>query len=257
MARPVLIYDDRQDPRFTKALDGFFTLTKRHLDTGDYVWSGPLGRVGVEDKCFTDLVQSRNNGRLDDELRRLSEGYAFPILYVRGDVEWRGYGAPWTESGVNNLLLGRQMHGVYTYWTRASSPIDQARHLYELWEYTQKHGAGKEGVRRERKLAYAGPLGAREEVIYGILGMIGGFRNRRGVAKQIASTTTLQEFVNWSVTDFRLAGFSRDMAQKSANFLAQMEASIGSIRHPTEQTEDEDPTVGSGGDHAHRRLPAR
>lgn len=257
MERPVLLVDDRQDERFTEGLRGWFTVSVKHLGTGDLVWSSPLGRVGVEDKCFNDLVQSRNNGRLDDELRRLTAEYAVPILFVRGPVEWRGFGAPWTESSVNNLLFGRQLHGAYVYWTRASSYIDQAHALHDLWEYTQTHKVGKEGVRRERKLAYDGPLGAREEVIYGILGMIGGLRDRRTVAKQIASTTTLSEFVNWSVSDFRFAGFSRDMAQKSANFLHQMEASLGSTRRDPEPTEDDGTAVGSGGNHANRGLPAR
>lgn len=257
MEKPVLLVDDRQDERFTEGLRGWFTVSVKHLDTGDLVWSSPLGRVGVEDKCFNDLVQSRNNGRLDDELRRLTAAYAVPILFVRGPVEWRGYGSPWTDSSVSNLMFGRQLHGVYSYWTQARAYIDQARALYELWDYTQKHKVGKEGVRRERKLDYAGPLGAREETIYGILGMIGGLRNRRAVAKQIASTTTVSEFVNWSVSDFRFAGFSRDMAQKSAKFLQDMEASIGSTRRDPTQAEDEGAAMGSGGNHANRGLPAR
>lgn len=213
---PVLAVDDRQHDAFTQALRSYFEVKTKHLPAGDLVWSCPLGSVGVEDKVFTDFTASMRNGRLNDELRRLTEMYAVPILFVRGPVvqnrfDHSAFG--WSEEMVSKALLGRQLHGVYTWRTVADSYVDQAASLFHLWDYTQRLERGFEGVRREKKLVWHGPLGSRAEVLYGILGGVGGVRNRRGAAIALAHHS-LCELTSWGPTEWVAAGYTKHMAQK-------------------------------------------
>jgi hypothetical protein len=221
---PALLVDQRQDPKFTKALTEFFSVTERTLKTGDLVWTSPLGTVGIEDKCVADLAASQSNKRLDDELRRLVDSYAVPILFVRG-YSMRGsiYRAARDEASIANTLLGRQFHGVYTF--QVAAPYDEAAEgLWRLHEYLAlPRRAGIEGVRRERKFAFSGPLGPREETIYGILGMTSGVRNRRSIAVQIAKSTPLSEFLRWTAWDFEAQGFTRHMSAKLAGLIRTLE----------------------------------
>lgn len=223
-ARPVLAVDDRQDPKFTEALGDYFTVKVKHLATGDLVWSCPLGSVGVEDKRFSDYLQSLRNKRLDDELRRLGECYSIPVLYVRGPIE-QAYHIPgghgFDEEMLSKGLLGRQLHGIYTYRTQAKTYDGQAMALWGLWDYTQKLDRGFEGVRREKKLYWAGPLGTRAEALYGILGRVGGVRNRRTAALALANHP-LSELVTWGPTEWNAAGYSKLMAQKLTNTFMEL-----------------------------------
>lgn len=216
VAKPVIAVDDRQDPKFTKELVHHFAVTTKHLAVGDLVWSCPLGSVGVEDKCFSDFTASLRNKRLDDELRRLTETYSLPILFVRGPVVQNHYDRSafgWDESIVSKVLLGRQLHGVYVWRTQQADFGQQADNLWQLWDYTQKLDRGFEGVRREKKLLWNGPLGSRAEVLYGILGKIRGVRNRRSAAEALAHHS-LNELTTWSPTEWQAAGYTRLMAQK-------------------------------------------
>lgn len=215
-SKPTLAVDDRQHASWTRALHEYFEVKVKHLGTGDFVWSCPLGVVGVEDKLFSDFTASIRNKRLDDELRRLEAAYAVPVLLVRGPVtqnlfDHSAFG--WSEDMVSKALLGRQLHGVYTYRVLGNGYPTQARSLWELWDYTQRLDRGFEGVRREKKLYWAGPLSARAEVLYGILGGVGGVRNRRGAALTLAHHS-LRELTTWGPTEWSAAGFSRLMAQK-------------------------------------------
>lgn len=218
LSKPTLAVDDRQDKRWTAALKDHFNVVVKHLAAGDFVWGCPLGSVGVEDKRFSDFAASIRNKRLDDELRRLEAAYAIPILYVRGPIvvnyfDRSGFGG-WSEVMVNKALLGRQLHGVYTWRTLAGSYEDQALDLWHLWEYTQKLDRGFEGVRREKKLLWNGPLGSRAETIYGILGGVGGIRNRRSVALTLANHPLSELTTQWGPTEWAAAGFTKHMAQK-------------------------------------------
>ena len=227
MTKPKLIVDKRQDERFTLALADYFSITPKQLLTGDLLWSCPLGTVGVEDKWFADLTNSRRNGRLDDELRRLVTVYAVPVLFVRGDIDaWNTAHDTWDETSVQNLLFGRQLYGVYTYRIPGGvAEFDRAAEaISRLHTYLQQTGPAMQGVRREPLRRYSGPLNEREEIIYNVLGLVTGIRNRRGVAKQIASTTSVREFLNWSVSDFTFAGFSALMGRKLVAMIHKMEA---------------------------------
>lgn len=229
VANPPLIVDDRQDKHFTAALMNFFDVTVKHLPSGDLVFTCPLGRVGVEDKAMGDYKQSLRNNRLDDELRRLEVTYAVPVLFLRG-VQRIGsqYETVWEEHTIEKGLFGRQLHGVYTFRSRNSNMLAQAEDFHRLYEYLQYPGRGGiEGVRREKVKTFRGPLGPRAEVIYGILGAVGGVKNRRAVAESIAATATLSEFLRWRPLDFEVAGFTRHMADKVSAFISTLEVPSG------------------------------
>lgn len=217
---PTLVVDDRQDNRFTAALRQYFDVHVKHLKCGDLVWSCPLGTVGVEDKSLRtgDLANSQQNKRLDDELRRLVDTYSIPVLFIRGEVDRRG--DPIT---VQNTLFGRQLHGVYTFM--APKDFDGAAEaLWRLHRYLAlPRNGGNDGVRRERVLSFGGPIGPRADVIYGILGMAGGVRDRRSIAQSIAQTTPLSAFLRWDAWDFEAQGFTRHMASKLSGVLKLLE----------------------------------
>lgn len=218
MTRPLLVVDDREkDVSFLRGLESYFTPKVKHLAVGDYVWSCPLGTVGVERKSAADLDASHSNKRLDDELRRLVDTYSVPVLFLTGNSGRRD------EFTIENTKLGRQLHGVYVYHVGRSADV-ASEGLFRLWKYTQERmGGAIDGVRRERKFAFAGPISPRAEVIYGILGLAGGIRDRRAAALQIAETTPLSDFMRWSVSDFLFAGFSKLMAKKLADTIRQLE----------------------------------
>lgn len=227
--RPPLAVDDRQDDAFTAALRQEFTVTEKRLPVGDLVWSCPLGSVGIEDKCMEDLVDSRRNGRLDSELRRLTAAYAVPILLTRGTTvggtRWR---SGWEPSAIENLLFGRQLHGAYVY--RVPQDFGAAAlSVRALHDYLGRL-APMEGVTRVARLRYTGPLSNRAEVIFGILGMCPGIRGRRAVADRIAATTSVGGFLRWGTSDFLAAGFTPLMARKLTAAIANMEAPHGSTR---------------------------
>jgi hypothetical protein len=222
--RPALLVDYRQDKKFTEALRMHFAIVEKQLAVGDLVWTCPMGTVGLEDKCIPDLIHSQSNKRLDDELRRLVDSFAVPILFVRGFFDSGSrYRPPRDEASIANTLLGRQLHGVYTYQVPAA-PRLAAEAVRRLYEYLQRSQAnGIDGVRRARLLTFAGPLSPRAEIVYQILGMAGGVRNRRALAARIAQDTPLSKFLRWGPFDFEACGFSRRMATKLAATMRTLE----------------------------------
>ena len=146
----------------------------------------------------------------------LLAAYSVPLLWVRGPIgqnqfDHSAFG--WSEDMVSKALLGRQLHGIYTYRTVEDGYRVQAHSLWGLWDYTQRLERGFEGVRREKRLYWNGPLGSRAEVIYGILGDVGGVRNRRSAAVTL-SHHTISELCRWGPTEWEAAGFTKHMAQK-------------------------------------------
>lgn len=227
---PPLIVDDRQDGRFTKALRQHFTVTVKHLSSGDLVWTSPLGRVGVEDKDLKDLASSLRNHRLDDELRRLVATYAIPVLLIRGGGAWADRYMTLEEQSIEKLKVGRQLHGVYVYHVsrEMNAAAEGLRELYDYLAYPSAQGI--DGVNREKVLRFRGPLSLRAEAIYGILGMLTdkngkrvGVRDRRNIAQAIAKDATLSQFLSWTPFDFENAGFSRHMSGKLYEVLRQLE----------------------------------
>lgn len=219
---PSVAVDDRQDERYTAALRGHFSVVTKHLSCGDIVWGSPLGTVGVEDKDVADLGASMRNGRLDDELRRLVATYAIPVLMIRGR-SLRSQHITLEEGAIEKLKFGRQLHGVYVFQT--GRDMDEAAlGLWDLWDYLSKaREHGIEGVRREPKWKYQGPMSPRAEALYGILGGVKGIKGRREIAQRIAKNTPLSQFMQWVEIDFQAAGFSRHMAKALTTHLVNME----------------------------------
>jgi len=183
-----------------------FQVYVRRLLAGDFAWSCPFGRVGVEDKPLTALLTDRRSGRLDDELRRLVQTYAIPVLLVRGwpriQKDGRLWFPPhvakfyqdWTFANLDNLLFGRQMHGVYLAWCRNDASI--GGRLASLYAYTQE--PQQSPSTRPSFLSWREPLTGKALVFYTILGLVKGIRNRRAVAERLTATIPLVEFLGWS-----------------------------------------------------------
>lgn len=241
--KPVVVMDERQIGRsdhhswsYQEALEGAgFDVRVRRLAAGDLCWDCPIGRVGVEDKPLAALLGDRRNGRLDDELRRLTQTYELPILMVRGSprvdrdgrlmlpgIPGEHYG-DWDFNALDNLRLGRELHGVLL----AECPTDSlvGWRVRSLYEYTQVIGP-LEGVRREPHFTWLGPMTARAETVYGILGLVRGIRDRRGIAERIAGTTPVKDFVRWTNEDFRAAGFSKVMAGRLAEAVEGLNSTL-------------------------------
>jgi len=79
-----LIVDSREKSNATDVLDkAGIAYTKEALITGDYMIRVPEGEITVERKQMTDFIGSLMSGRLEDQLRRLSE-HKVPILVITG-----------------------------------------------------------------------------------------------------------------------------------------------------------------------------
>lgn len=79
-----LIVDSREKENATKVLDkAGIPYIRAALDTGDYQIVVPEGRITIERKQMTDFIGSLMSGRLEDQLRRLSE-HEVPGLVITG-----------------------------------------------------------------------------------------------------------------------------------------------------------------------------
>lgn len=195
----------------------------RRLTTGDIVWTCPWGTVGIEDKPLNTVLSDRRSGVLDDELRRLAETYAIPMLLIRGlpRVGRRGMMEPGEESFVafDNLLLGRQMRGILVVWCPTRSLFGER--VWRLYHYTQRPTTPSQVVQR-RHLPWHTRLGDKARVIYTMLGLVRGIQGRARLAEQIAATTPLDEFARWSADQFQAVGLSKLMAGRLATVFAKM-----------------------------------
>lgn len=221
---PVLLVDKRQAGWQEAHLRGQgFDVRMCMLPSGDFAWSTPWGRVGVEDKPLTALVTDRRSGQLDDELFRLVAQYELPILFVRGipavkpdgSIRWlpqeATYRDGWTIDSLDNLLLGRQMKGVYVAWC----PTDQylGERLMSLYKYTQRRPQD-ETLKPTRGLMmpWLGPLTGRAELIYVMLGQVKGVRDRRELAERLASKYSMGQLLDLDVDGWKAEGITKLMA---------------------------------------------
>lgn len=223
---PVLLVDKRQAEWQPTHLRGKgFDVRMMMLPSGDFAWSTPWGRVGVEDKPLTALVTDRRSGRLDDELRRLVATYELPILFIRGlpnvsadgSLKWlpqeAEYRDGWTIDSLDNLLLGRQMKGVYVTWCPSDAYLGDR--LMSLYNYTQRRPndpATKPA--RPLMMAWLGPLTGRAELIYTLLGQVRGMRNRRELSEALASKYTLGQMLDMDAKAWEGEGLTKLMANK-------------------------------------------
>jgi len=84
---PQLIVDSREKENVRKILDSYGIKYKiEALPVGDYVIRTPDGEVTVERKTMTDFIGSLFSGRLEEQMRKLSEKKC-PILLITGNFE--------------------------------------------------------------------------------------------------------------------------------------------------------------------------
>lgn len=193
------------------------------LPAGDFAWSTPWGRVGLEDKPLTALVTDRRSGVLDDELRRLVATYELPILFIRGypsvsadgSLRWlpqeAQYREGWTIDALDNLLLGRQLKGVYVAWCPSDTYLGER--LMSLYRYTQRRPQD-ESVKpsRGQVMPWLGPLTGRAELVYTLLGQVKGVRNRRELSEALASKHDLGSIFNMTAEQWASEGLTKLMA---------------------------------------------
>lgn len=194
------------------------------LPSGDFAWSTPYGRVGVEDKPITALVTDRRSGRLDDELRRLCGAYELPILLIRGlpsvnsdgSLHWLPHEATyregWTIDSLDNLLLGRQMRGVYVTWCPTNEYLGER--LWHLYEYTMRTPQDVMYMKRAPMMPYLGPLTGRAELVYTLLAQVKGIRDKREIAERLAVKHSLGALFNLDQKGWQAEGFTKLMAGK-------------------------------------------
>lgn len=223
---PVLLVDKRQAGWQEAHLTaGGFDVRMCMLPSGDFAWSTPWGRVGLEDKPLSALVTDRRNGRLDDELRRLVDTYELPILFIRGipkvsadgSIKWlpqeAEYREGWTIDSLDNLLLGRQMKGVYITWCPGDSYL--ADRLMSIYKYTLRRPQDDPmKLNRQPIMPFMGPLTGRAELIYTLLGQVRGIRDRREVSERLAAQFNLAEILNFDTAKWQQVGMTKLMAGK-------------------------------------------
>jgi len=223
---PILLVDKRQADWQEAHLRGKgFDVRMVMLPSADFAWSTPWGRVGIEDKPLTALVTDRRSGRLDDELRRLVSQYELPILLIRGYPHINGSGellwAPqeqeyrkgWTIDSLDNLLLGRQMKGVYVTWCHSDAYLGDR--LMAIYKYTQRRpDDAATRPMRSQVMPWLGPLTGRAELIYTLLGQVKGVRDRRELSEKLAATYNWGELIELTPEELMTHGISKLMAHR-------------------------------------------
>lgn len=162
------------------------------LPTGDYIVSE---RVGIERKAVPDLLSSIKDGRLFDELIRLKNQFALPILIIEGDLHNMGGIHPAALLGaISSIILNLN---IYLY--QAMTPIDTAAFIIALAKKEQNEPSEKKFSIRFKKLPDR--IDAKLEFI---LAGIPGINASR--AKDLLETfQTVQNIFNASAKDLQKA----------------------------------------------------
>lgn len=229
--KPVILVDKRQASWQEAHLRGHgIDVRMCMLPSADFAWSTPWGRVGIEDKPLPALVTDRRSGQLDDELRRLVSQYELPILMIRGlpnvsadgTIHWRPqeaeYRSGWTIDSLDNLLLGRQLKGVYVAWCPSDAYLGER--LLSLYRYTQRRPQD-EAVKpsRGQVMPWLGPLTGRAELVYTLLGQVKGVRDRRELSEKLATKYTLGQMLDLNNEAWEAEGLTKMMAARVCSHL--------------------------------------
>ena len=128
-----LIVDSREKENTTKALDAYgIHYTRQTLPTGDLKIKTEDGTVIVERKQMTDFIGSLLSGRLEEQMRRLSQEQCPGLVLTGSFAEYRKY-AKTTKFTVDHVI-GAVASCVVKYGLR-----------FVIWiqsENTQPHAAG-------------------------------------------------------------------------------------------------------------------
>ncbi len=105
------------------------------------VWEDEPLSIGVQRKTEADLIASYRDGRLNDELTRLSQAVDIGIVLVEGQEAWNEDGthpfrAGWTLDGLRNALGTIQQRRFIV--TTSRDHADTARRLHSLQKYYAK-----------------------------------------------------------------------------------------------------------------------
>lgn len=212
-ANKLILADHRQPAEVNEGLERRgYTVMVRELKTGDYIWTVPGGRAGLEVKDFNDLLSSHRNGRLDEQLYRLRREFRLPLLLALGmydtDLAFPE-NSGWSAIGADNMFIGREMRGIVV--VRACPGYgDAPERIDHLVTYTKKVNSTKP---RHRSYVFSAPaLTRKEEVVYGLLASVKGVRDKEGRAKALAAEHTLAELFTWEEEQWREAKFTKMMA---------------------------------------------
>ncbi len=127
-------------------LDPELKVTVKQLPLADYIISD---RVAVERKSAEDFIQSIIDGRLFDQVKRLSEHYARPILIVEGDL----FSVP---RGVHpNAIRGALISLVTDFGISvlfSNSPEETATYIKLLAKREQEEGERIPRIRGEKRI---------------------------------------------------------------------------------------------------------
>ena len=147
----VVIYVDERErnsevPKRLQALGA--SVIFKVLDVGDYIVSE---RVGIERKSASDFVKSIVDGRLFNQVKRLSEAFEKPVIVVEGSV-FRAL----KMCGVHpRAVIGAQLAlavdmGIPTIFTRNSQETAEAIFMLARREQEKRGGFRSIHVRKPR-----------------------------------------------------------------------------------------------------------
>ena len=151
-----MIYIDTREPILLRdqveklAETQFIPTALVTLTYGDFRWESLLGRVCVERKAISDLLNTFSSGRAFEQFSGLIEDADLPILMLEGKFTHHGnrvgswstkddntkWDYSWETTALDHLLLSWQLAGIYI--IHSWSPAKTAHRLLDLYQYTQK-----------------------------------------------------------------------------------------------------------------------
>jgi ERCC4-type nuclease len=133
LARPKVIIDNRErNTELISAIEASeIDIEFKNAHVGDYVISD---RVCIERKTVSDFESSIINGRLFDQLKRLRENYAFPILVLEGDQDYFRLNSNVINGTIASIYIEHGVEIICTY-----SPKNTAQVIANLARHEQQH----------------------------------------------------------------------------------------------------------------------
>jgi len=152
-----LIVDSREKSNATDVLDkAGIAYTKEALPTGDYMIRVPEGEITVERKQMTDFIGSLMSGRLEEQLRRLSE-HKVPILVITGSfsdykrfAKFKHFSQEHVEGAIASCVVKFGLRAVI--WIQSAQDNPHAAGIKITTKILQKIAEGKIDQMPDRKL---------------------------------------------------------------------------------------------------------
>ena len=152
-----LIVDSREKSNATDVLDKAGIAYKREaLETGDYMIRIPEGEITVERKQMTDLIGSLMSGRLEEQLKRLSQ-HKVPILVITGSfsnykryAKFKHFSQSHIEGAIASCIVKYGLRSVIWIQSAKDKPHDTGINITA--RILQKIAEGKIDEMPDRKL---------------------------------------------------------------------------------------------------------